>query len=93
MRRSNRIDQKAARHEMGQIMTAARVGRKKKAAGASAWYVKQPKATLVVDELSLHQHAMYVKRNKSFTNLANKDNDFDGGSREDERSKSHEDGR
>ena len=87
MRRSNRIDQKAARHEMGQIMTAARVGRKKKAAGASAWYVKQPKATLVVDELSLHQHAMYVKRNKSFTNLANKDNDFDGESREDERSK------
>jgi len=40
-----------------QIMTAARVGKKKKASGPTAWYIQQPKATLVVDELSYQQHA------------------------------------
>ena len=42
---------KAVYHEM-QTMTAARVGvKKKKASGATAWYIQQPKAMMVVDEL------------------------------------------
>ena len=50
----------ALRHEM-QIMTAARVSKKKKASGSTAWYIQQPKATLVVDELSFQQHAYTQK--------------------------------
>lgn len=63
----------ATKHEMT-LLTAARVNKKKKkAAGATAWFIQQPKATLVVDELS-YQHAMARKqREKMLLNNQDKE--------------------